>query len=66
MLTAKRGRGARKFRRVVHSEVVQGPAGGDRYRLTLACGHVVERRMWVGRDAPRRVRCEWCKRKGVS
>jgi hypothetical protein len=60
MLTGKRGRQAREFRRVLSCETVVGPNGGVRYRLVLVCEHVVERpRHW--RDgAQKTVRCGWC------
>ena len=31
------------YRLVTHIEDVAGPRGGERWRLTLSCGHVVER-----------------------
>jgi hypothetical protein len=60
MLTAKRGRQAREFRRVVGYEMADGPAGGVHYRLFLECGHVEERRVRLLRERPRMVRCGAC------
>jgi hypothetical protein len=57
MLTGKRGRQAREFRRVVRCETVAGPLGGVRYRLTLTCGHVVERPRRWRKGAQQSVRC---------
>jgi hypothetical protein len=59
MLTAKRGREAREFRRVLRVEGAVGPFGGPHYLLHLECGHTVERRRG-DRDAPKKVRCGWC------
>jgi hypothetical protein len=66
MLTGKRGRQAREYRRVVRYETVIGPNGGERYRLALACGHVVERPRRWREEVQQSVRCGWCEGKGLS
>ncbi len=52
------------MKKVVKAEAYNNLTGKDMWRLTLACGHVTVRPLYVGgkrKLAPKSVKC-WCER----